>query len=154
MDSPLCRSLYAASSCFKVWLKQNFFYKKDFDSRYNPIYPLLFCWLLQCLLLATIKYNRNKHLIELFIFIFASKSSCVSLQSHPQDTLCTSFQEKWRIQPFWLKFAQKMDIDLEFQKTNPRIRISILEILCVCVCVCVCVRANFQAKQRASTFSD
>ena len=33
-----------------------------------------------------------------------------------------------RIQFFRLKFAQKMDLGLEFQKTNLRIRIKILEI--------------------------
>ena len=97
------------------------------------------------------------HLTQLFIFIFASKHSSVSLQSHPQDTLCTSFQAEWRIQLFRLKFAQKMDIGLEFQKINLRIRINILEILCVCVhvcvracvcvCVCVCVPIFNQNKQ-------
>ena len=87
-------------------------------------------------------------MIQLFIFIFASNPSAVSLQAHPQDTLCTSFQAKWRIQHFRLKFAKKIDISLEFQKTNLRVRISILEILCVCVC------ANFQAKQKALTSSD
>ena len=93
--------------------------------------------------------------------MFASKPSSVSLQSHPQDTLCTSFKAKWRIQLFRLKFAQKINIALGFQKTNLRIRISILKILCVCVCVCVlceclCVFlcANFQAKQIDLTFSD
>ena len=52
--------------------------------------------------------------MQLFIFIFASKLSTVILQSHPHDTLCTSFQTKWGIQLFWLKFAQKMDLGLEF----------------------------------------
>ena len=65
------------------------------------------------------------HLIQLFIFIFASKPCSVLLQSH---TLCTSFQEKGRIQLSRLKFAQIMDLGLDFQKTNLRIRISILEI--------------------------
>ena len=40
------------------------------------------------------KYKNNKHLIQLFIFISASKPSSESLQSHLQDTLCTSFQAK------------------------------------------------------------
>ena len=80
----------------------------------------------------------------LFISIFASKPSSVSLQLHPQDNLCTSFQAKWIIiKPFRLKFAQTMDKGLEFQKTSLRIRINILEILslslCLYVCVCVCV---------------
>ena len=65
------------------------------------------------------------HLIQLFIFIFASKPCSVLLQSH---TLCTSFQEKGRIQLSRLKFAQIMDLGLDFQKTNLRLRISILEI--------------------------
>ena len=65
--------------------------------------------------------------MQLFIFIFASKLSTVILLSHPHDTLCTSFQAKWEIQLFWLKFAQKMDLGLEFKKTNLRIRNSILE---------------------------
>ena len=66
--------------------------------------------------------------MQLFIFIFSSKPCSVFLQSHPQDTLCTSFQEKWRIQVFWLKFVQKIDLSLKFQKTNLTIRISILKI--------------------------
>ena len=113
------------------------------------------------LLLATIK------LIQLFILIFSSKPCPVFSQSHSLDTLCTSFQAKWRIQVFWLKFAQKMDLGLEFQKTNLRIRISILKIFVwnlrklisrkestssrYCVCMCVC--ASFQAKQTVLTFS-
>ena len=40
------------------------------------------------------------------------------VQSHPQDTLYTSFQAKWRIEAFRLKFGQKMDLGLEFHKTN------------------------------------
>ena len=70
----------------------------------------------------------NKHLRQLFIFIFSSKPGSVFLQSHPQDTLCTSFQAKWKIQGFRLKFVQKMDLGLVFQKTSLRIRISILKI--------------------------
>ena len=66
--------------------------------------------------------------MQLFIFIFISKPFSSSLQSHPQYTLSTSFQAKWRIQLFWLKFAQKIDLDLTFHKTNLTIRISILEI--------------------------
>ena len=30
-------------SCFKVWLKQDFFDKKDFDFNNDPIYPTFFC---------------------------------------------------------------------------------------------------------------
>ena len=62
-----------------------------------------------------------------FIFIFASKPSSVSLQSHPEDILCTSFYAKWRTQLFRLKFVSKRDLGLEFQNTNLRVRISILE---------------------------
>ena len=105
--------------------------------------------------------------MQLFIFIFSSKPCSVCLQSHPQDTLCTSFQAKWRIQVFWLKFVQKMDLGLEFQKTNLRIRISILkiwvwnlrkliskwELTSSRYCVRMCVCANFQTKQTALTFS-
>ena len=54
--------------------------------------------------------------MQLFIFIFAFKPCSVFLQSHPQDTLCTSFQAKQRVQLFRLKFAQKIDLGLEFRK--------------------------------------
>ena len=85
-------------------------------------------------------------------FIFSSKLCSVFLQSHPQDTLCTSFQAKWRIQIFRLKFVQKFDLGLEFQKSNLRIRISILKIYIwnlrkliststrYCACMCVCAK--------------
>ena len=43
-------------------MKQNFFDKKDLDCSYNPIYPTLFCWLLQFLLLATIKIYEQQAL--------------------------------------------------------------------------------------------
>ena len=36
-------------SCFKVWLKQDFFEMKDFNCNYNLIYPTFFRWLLQFL---------------------------------------------------------------------------------------------------------
>ena len=130
MDNPLCRCLYAAWSYFKVWLKQSFFYKKDFDCSYNLIQPTLICWLLQCLLLVTIKYKRNKHLIQLFIFIFASKPSFVSLQSHLKVYLLPG---KVGNSTFSTQICPKTDIGLEFQKTNLRIRIRTLEILCVCL---------------------
>ena len=42
-------------SCFKVWLKQNFFDTKDFNCNYNPIYSTFFRWLLQFLPLTTIE---------------------------------------------------------------------------------------------------
>ena len=60
--------------------------------------------------------------------MFSSKLCSAFLQSHPQDTMCTSFQAKMRIQNFRLKFVQKMNLGLEFQKTNLRIRVSILKI--------------------------
>ena len=66
--------------------------------------------------------------MQLFIFIFSSKHGSVFLQSHSQDTLCTSFQAKWKIQGFRFKFVQKMDLGLKFQKTNLRLRVSILKI--------------------------
>ena len=90
----------------------------------------------------------NKHLIQLFIFIVSSKPGSVFLQSHPQDTQCPSFQAKWRIQIFRLKFVQKMDLGLEFQKTNIEIRINIFEILCVHVRVC-----QFSGKTNSFDFS-
>ena len=70
----------------------------------------------------------NKHLIQLFIFMFSSKSASVFLQSHPKDFLRTSFQTKWKIQTFQFKFVQKMNSGLEFQRANIRMRISILNI--------------------------
>ena len=63
----------------------------------------------------------NTHLIQLFIFIFSPKPCLVFLQLHPQDTLCTSFQAKRKLQGFQLEFVRKMDLSLEFQKTNLRI---------------------------------
>ena len=74
--------------------------------------------------------------MQFFIFIFSSKPCSVFLQLHPKDTLCTNFQAKWRIQVFQLKFVQKMDLGLEFQKTNTEVRINIFEILCLYVHVC------------------
>ena len=85
----------------------------------------------------------NKHLIQLFIFIFSSKPGSVFLQSHPQDTLCTSFQAKWKTQGFLFKFVQKkdlrskfqnknqhpQDLGLKFEKTNIEIKINIFEIV-------------------------
>ena len=70
----------------------------------------------------------NKRLIQLLIFMFSSKPGSVFSKSHPQGNLCTCFKAKWKIQSFQFKFAQKMDLGLEFQKTNLRIRISILKI--------------------------
>ena len=64
----------------------------------------------------------------IIFFIFSSKRGSVFLQSHPEDTLCTSFQAMWEIQGLRFKFVQKMDLGLEFQKTKLRIRISILKI--------------------------
>ena len=92
----------------------------------------------------------NKHLIQLFIFIFSSKPGSVFLQSHPpQDTLCTSFQVKWKTQGFRFKFVQKkdlrskfqtknqypQDLGLKFEKTNIEIKINICEIVCMCVSI-------------------
>ena len=52
---------------------------------------------------------------------------------------------------------KKMDLGVEFQKTNLRIRISILEIITLSLsfflCVYMCVSSIFQAKQMTSTFS-
>ena len=92
--------------------------------------------------------------MQFFIFIFPSKSSSVSLQSHPEDTLCTNFQTKWRIQ-FLTQICPKngfrfgilknkaqnknqdpRDLGLKFEKTNVEIRISILGILGAHMCVC------------------
>ena len=139
MDNPLCRGLYAAWSCSKVWLKQNLFIRKILIAAIISFIQHYFVDCSNFYFQLRWKYKSNKHLIQLFIFIFASKPSSVSLQSYPQDTLCTSFWGKWRIQPLRLKFSQKMDIDLEFQKTNLRIRISMLEILCLFGCVCVLI---------------
>ena len=72
----------------------------------------------------------------MLIFIFSSKACSAFLQSHPQDTLCISFQANWRNQVFRLKFVQKMDLGLKFEKTNIEIRINIFEILCVYVLAC------------------
>ena len=61
-------------------------------------------------------------------------------------TLYTSFQAKWRIQLFRLKFAQKNGFRFEIWENwyrNKR--------YCVCTCMWVCVK--FQAKEAALTFS-
>ena len=70
----------------------------------------------------------NKHVIKLFIFVFSSKPGSAFLQSHPQDTLCSSLQAKRKIQGFRFIFVQKIDFGWEFQKANLRIRITILKI--------------------------
>ena len=49
-------------------MKQNFFDKKDLDCNYNPIYPTFFCWLLQFLLLATIKVYEQQALNTIIHF--------------------------------------------------------------------------------------
>ena len=105
------------------------------------------------------------HLIKLFIFIFASKPSSVFLQSHPQNTLYTSFQAKWRIHLSRLRFAQEIHLFRFGISVSSRFRFEIWKnkywnknhhprdqhTLCVCMCVCMC--ASFQAKQTALTFS-
>ena len=126
---PLCKSLYAVLILFQSfgWSK-TFLIIKILIATIIPFIRHSFVDWFSFLLLATIRYKSNKHLIQLIIFIFSSKPCSVFFQSHPQDTLCTSFQAKWRIQFFRLNFVQKMDLGLEFQKTNLRIRISILQI--------------------------
>ena len=114
--------------CFKVWLKQNFFDMEDFNCNYDLIYTTFFHWLLQFLPLATIKYKSNKRIIQLFIFAFAP-----NLPQYP----CNYIREIHRV---WvsrenkqfdfadLNLPQKMDLGLEFQKTNVKIKISIFKI--------------------------
>ena len=117
MDKPLCRDLYSAWSCLKVWLKQNFFYKKDFDCSYIPIYPTLFCWLLQFLLPNLPLYSYN-HILKILCVPASRKSAEFNFFD-------SNLPEKW------------IYIRLEFQKTNLRIRISIFERLCARACVFV-----------------
>ena len=129
MDGPLCKSLYVVLILFQSfgWSK-TFLIRKILIATIIPFIQHSFVDWFSFLLLTTTKYKSNKHIIQLFIFIFSSEACSVFLQSHSQDTLCTSFQAKWRIQIFRLKFVQKMDLGLEFQKTNLRIRINILKI--------------------------
>ena len=61
-------------SCFKVWLKQNFFDMKDFNCNYNLIHPTFFRWLFQFLPLATIKIQDQPALSTIFHF-------CISFQT-------------------------------------------------------------------------
>ena len=81
------------------------------------------------------KYKNNKHLIELFNFIFASKPSSLSLQSYPRDTLCVSvnFQAKQTTLACSAQIRPRMDLGLEIQRTDARIKVSILEMSCVSI---------------------
>ena len=56
MDRPLCKGLYAVLILFQSFgFSKNVFDKKYFDYNYNHNYPTFFSWLLQFLLLATMK---------------------------------------------------------------------------------------------------
>ena len=149
MDGPLCKSLYVVLILFQSfgWSK-TFLIRKILIGTIIPFIQHFFVDWLSFLLLDTIKNMSNKHLMQLFIFNFSSKHGSVFLQSHSQDTLCTSFQAKWKIQGFQFKFLQKMDLGLKFQKTNLKIRINIFEILCVYVRVC-----QFSGKTNSFEFS-
>ena len=129
MDGPLCKSLYIVLILFQSfgWSK-TFLIRKVLIATIIPFIQHSFVDWFSFLLLATIKIYEQQALNTINHFCLSSKPCSVFFQSHPQDTLCTSFQAKWRIQIFRLKFVQKMDLGLEFQKTNLRIRISILKI--------------------------
>ena len=60
----ICSLNLVSKFCFK----QNFFDKKDLDCNYNPIYPTFFCWLLQFILLATIKIYEQQPLNTIIHF--------------------------------------------------------------------------------------
>ena len=164
MDGPSCKGLYDVLILF-----QNFGWNKTFLIR-KIFIPTIISFIqhpfvdwCSFLLLATIKISSNKHLIQLFIFIFACKPSSISLQSHPQDILCTSFQAWCRIQLFLTQICLKngfmfrvsknwsqnknqypRELGSKFDKTNIGIRISILIILCM----------PFSAKMDNLTFSE
>ena len=66
--------------------------------------------------------------MQLFIFIFASKPF-LSLYNHIFKILCVpASRQSKEFNFFDLNLPQKMELGLEFHKTNPRIRISIPEI--------------------------
>ena len=129
MDSPLCKSLYVVLILFQSfgWSK-TFLIRKILIATIIPFIQHSFVDWFSFLLLATIKIYEQQALNTINHFYLSSKPCSVFFQSHPQDTLCNSFQAKWRIEVFRLKFGQKMDLGLEFQKTNLRIRINILKI--------------------------
>ena len=128
MDGPLCKRLYVVLILFQSFgWSETFLIRKILIATIIPFIQHSSVDWFSFLLLATIK-KYEQQALNTIIFIFSSKPGSIFLQSHPQDTLCTSFQAKWRIQIFWLKFVQKMDLGLEFQKTDLRIRISILRI--------------------------
>ena len=53
------------------------------------------------------------------------------MNRHPRDTMCVYFQAKQIALTFLTQICQKMDLELEIQKTNAGIRINIFEILSV-----------------------
>ena len=128
MGGPLCKSLYLVLILFQSfgWSK-NSWIRKILIAAIIPFIQHSFADWLSFLLLATIKIKEqqlqfNKHLLQLFIFIVSSKPCPVFLQSHPK-ILCIPASR----QSFPAQICPKMDLGLEFQKTNLKIRISILK---------------------------
>ena len=85
------------------------------------------------------RYNWNKRLIQLFIFILAIIST-FSTQILPKNGFRFGISEnysqnknqaKWTALNFSAEIYPKMELGLKIQKTNAGVRINILEILCV-----------------------
>ena len=83
MDGPLCKGLYAVLILFQILVEAKLFIRMiliaaiiTFIQHYFVDCSSFYFWL-------RYKYKSNKHLIQLYSFIFASKPSSVSLQSHP-----------------------------------------------------------------------
>ena len=130
---PIIQRFICCLILFKVWLKQNFFYKKDFDYSYHPIYPTIFCWLLQFLLLAMIKIQEQQALNTTIHFYFCFQTFLCILTITSSRYFVYQLPGKVENSTFSTQICPKMDIGLEFQKTNLRIRITILTILCVSI---------------------
>ena len=118
-------------SCFQVWLKQNVFDIKDFICNDNLIYPTFFRWLLQFLSLATTKIQEHHALNKIIHFYLCFQTFLGILAITSLRYSVCQLPGKAGNSLFLLKFAQKIVICLNIQKTNVGIRINILEIFCV-----------------------
>ena len=130
---PLYKRLYVVLILFQsyVWSK-TFLIRRTLIETIIPSIQHSFIDWFSFLLLATIKIWEQQALNTIIhSHLFFQTLLCILTITSSRYLLpasCTSFQAKWRIQVFRLKFVQKMDLGLEFQKTNLRIRISILKI--------------------------
>ena len=145
------------------------FDKKGFDCNNNAIYPTFFCLLIQ---LFSFSYDKDIRATNSYCnYSFLSFLPNLALYSYNHILKIPCVPASWQsgeFKFFWLKFVQKMDLGLEFQKTNlnqhknqhPQdldlkfektnieIRINIFEILCACARVPI-----FRQNKQLLTFS-